>query len=138
LEHARQDLRLVCLFALRDDVALAGASTSEVDAQVVFGKRNAGRATVDDDDVARPVRFAGGGDTEGLTEAIARHALAPGAYSLKRISHSYHEPDRIERGATFQGFGAQAEERLKDAVSILVGLEADGGRNARPARTQPL
>ena len=78
--------------ALGDDVTLTGPTAAEIDAQVVLGKGDAGWATVDDDDVTRTVRFAGGGDAEGLTEAIARHERG-GAYYLKPFAHSHHETD---------------------------------------------
>src|SRR5689334_17292558 len=62
--------------------------------------------------------------------------LAPAAYYLKGVPHSYQEADRVEGGAAFEGFGAEADESLKDAVAILAGLEAERGRKARATQAE--
>ncbi len=70
LEDAGQDLGGVGLVALRGDARLPGPAAVEVGQQVLDREREPGRAAVDDDDVARPVALAGGGDAEGLPKEL--------------------------------------------------------------------
>src|SRR5207253_2646817 len=64
LEDAGEDFRGVVLLTLGDELRLAGPAAAQVGQQVVLGQRQAGRAAVDDDDVAGAVADAGGGDAE--------------------------------------------------------------------------
>ena len=76
VEDAGEDLRLVLLLALGDDLRLARPAAAQVGQQVLGAQRQAGRAAVDDDDVAGAVADAGGGDAEQLAEGVSRHTAS--------------------------------------------------------------
>jgi hypothetical protein len=73
VEHAGQDLGSVGLVALGHESALTGTAPAEVERQVLFRERDAGRATVDHHHVARAMALARGGDAEGLSETVTGH-----------------------------------------------------------------
>src|SRR5688500_16175572 len=49
---------------------------------------------------------------------------------LKAIARSKDDADRVELCAAFEGFGAEADQGLKDAIARAAALDADGGREA--------
>ena len=68
LEDPRQDLGRIGFITLGRDVALTGAATVHVDKQIVDRQRNPRRYPINNDDVARPVTLASGGDAECLSK----------------------------------------------------------------------
>ena len=73
LEDAGPDFRQVLFLALRDDLRLPRPAAAQVGQQVLDAERQTGRAAVDDDEVARAVADAGGGDAEQFAEGVAWH-----------------------------------------------------------------
>jgi len=55
LEHTAQNFGRVRFLPLGDEPTLAGLAAVQVDQQILHGKRDARGATIDDDDIARPV-----------------------------------------------------------------------------------
>ena len=72
-KHAGEDFHLVGFAPLGNVAAGAGATAVEVGLDIGFGKRQAGRAAVDDAADACAVTFAEGGDAEELSEGVAGH-----------------------------------------------------------------
>ena len=68
LEDPRQDLGRVGFITLGRDMALPGAATVHVDKQIVDRQRNPRRHPINNDDVARSVTLASGGDAECLSK----------------------------------------------------------------------
>ena len=75
LEDAGPDFGNVLLLALGDNLRLSRTTAAQVGQQVVHAQRQAGRATVDDEEVAGAVADAGRGDAEQFAEGIAWHDL---------------------------------------------------------------
>ena len=73
LEDAGEDLRCVRLVAWGHDVALPRAPTGQVLGQIGRCEHHTGRTALDDHDIPRPVRLAGGTDAKGMSERVARH-----------------------------------------------------------------
>ena len=73
LKDAGPDFRQVFLLALGDDLRLARPAAPQVGQKVVHAQRQAGRAAVDDEEVAGAVADAGRGDAEQFAEGIAWH-----------------------------------------------------------------
>jgi hypothetical protein len=74
-EDAGEDFAGVRLLARRDDVALAGTAAVEVRLDIDLGKRQARRASVDNDAHAAAVGFAPGGDAEKGSKRAGHVAL---------------------------------------------------------------
>ena len=71
--EAGENLGFVRLLPLGDDLALTRPATVQIDREQLRRQFDARRAAVDDDDVARTVRFAGGRDPESLSKTVTRH-----------------------------------------------------------------
>ena len=83
-EHARNDPDAVGLAPLRGEARLARATPIEIALDVGFGKRDAGRAAVDDAADRHAMALAEGGDAEEMTEAVMRHRRRLGYASDRR------------------------------------------------------
>src|SRR5262249_2344069 len=85
LEDTRPDLRQIRLVALRDDLRLPGAAAAQVGEEVVHAERQAGRAAVDDGEVARSVADAGGGGAAQSAEGVAWHDRSSSAAAMSSM-----------------------------------------------------
>src|SRR5262245_8377706 len=73
VEDARPDFGDVLFLPLRDNARLARPAAAQIGEQVLDAQGHAGRAAVDDAEVARAVADAGRGDAEPFAEGIAGH-----------------------------------------------------------------
>src|SRR5687767_13819945 len=58
--------------------------------------------------------------------------------SLEATACSYGEAYRVDGRTAVEGFGAEAQQGLEDAVPRAAALDANGGREARASGAQPL
>ena len=74
-KDTRPDLRHVLFLPLRDNLGLPRPPAAQIRKKVVHTERQAGRAAVDNAQIARPVADACGGDAEQFAEGISWHAI---------------------------------------------------------------
>src|SRR5690606_40722105 len=94
--------------SLGHHLALTRATPRQIHLEVLHRQLDARRAPIDDDHVARPVGFTGGGDAECLSKAVACHGSPEGAALREPRSAAYHQrppwttpgPPRTPRGRT--------------------------------------
>ena len=74
VEYTGKNFNFVGLAPLRGMARLTGLAAVEIGLNIGFGKRHAGRATVDDGNIGRAVRLPRRGDGEKFTYGVPGHA----------------------------------------------------------------